>query len=500
MILRFLNALALQSALFVAASTVCAQGPDVLWNRSFGTAASDQALGVAADSAGYAYAVGRTTGSLDGPHAGSFDVFLRKYSPEGTLEWSEQLSGPGDDAARDVVVDPFGHAIVVGHTTLGFDESTGGALSAFVAKFDATGQRLWTQQFSDNLGSQGVQVAVDAAGNIFASGLTIALGGLFQSQSQDAFITKFDPAGVRQWTRKFGGTRDDIAWGVSADALGNTYVSGETQDDTFLRKYDPAGGLLWERQIAPGPAGYARSHGVSIDVLGNVFIAGNYQADLGQPYYGRFDAYVAKYDAEGTLAWIRTLGSSENDNAEGISTDGLGNVFVTGFTEGEMTKEVGGQRDFFVAKYDSSGQQLWVEQFSTASHDNSFDIAADGFGSAYVAGVSFNADDATRDNALLMKLRDTSHVPLSADFNNDGAVGREDLHMWETSFGGDNLADANGDGVTDGDDFLAWQTQYTGSFRPSAIAVPEPATLSLSLATLVALRRQRRTQGMWCSR
>jgi hypothetical protein len=75
--------------------------------------------------------------------AGSLDVFVAQYDPEGTLAWATQAGGVGDDEGFSVSTLPEGNAFVTGYfmgeatfdgTTL---TSTGG-LDIFVAKFEAS--------------------------------------------------------------------------------------------------------------------------------------------------------------------------------------------------------------------------------------------------------------------------------------------------------------------------------------------------------------------------
>ncbi|MEZ6073569.1 MAG: SBBP repeat-containing protein [Pirellulales bacterium] len=46
-------------------------------------------------------------------------------------------------------------------------------------------------------------------------------------------MSRFDVDGILNWTRQLGTTVWDDSWGVSADGLGNVYVSGSTQGDLF---------------------------------------------------------------------------------------------------------------------------------------------------------------------------------------------------------------------------------------------------------------------------
>jgi hypothetical protein len=90
-----------------------------------------------------------------------------------------------------------------------------------------------------------------------------------------------------------------------------------------------------------------------------------------------------------------------------------------------------------------------------------------------------------------------ARVPTqSADFTKQGTVDADDLALWQSSYGVNNLADANADGVSDGADFLAWQRQVGANAEggATAAAVPEPAALrcsyTLCAACLLYFRRR----------
>ena len=87
----------------------------------------------------------------------------------------------------------------------------------------------------------------------------------------------------------------------------------------------------WTRQL--GTSADDDSYGVSADGLGNVYISGYTDGSLGGPNAGSDDAFVSKYDAAGNFQWTRQLGTSATDDSYGVSADGLGNVYFSGYTE-----------------------------------------------------------------------------------------------------------------------------------------------------------------------
>ena len=121
---------------------------------------------------------------------------------------------------------------------------------------------------------------------------------------------------------------------------------------------------------------------MSADGLGNVYISGYTYGSLGGPNAGGHDAFVSKYDAAGTLQWSRQLGTMSGDDSHGVSADGLGNVYISGYTGGSLGGPNAGSYDAFVSKYDAAGSLQWTRQLGTTSDDYSFGVSADGLGTS----------------------------------------------------------------------------------------------------------------------
>ncbi|GAG11106.1 unnamed protein product, partial [marine sediment metagenome] len=264
-----------------------------------------------------------------------------------------------------------------------------GGRDAFVAKYDTSGNPLWTRLLGTSASEESYAVATDAVGNILISGFT---GGDLDGQTNmgglDAFVSKYDTSGSPLWTRLLGTSAgSDIGAGVATDAVGNVFISGCTDGDldgqtnmggldAFVSKYDSSGNMLWTRQL--GTPSQDWSHGVAVDGAGNVFIGGHTEGDLdGQTNAGSADAFVSKYDTSGNPLWTRLLGTSGYDVSRGVATDMVGNVFISGSTTGDLDGPNAGYSDAFVSKYDPSGSLLWTRQQGAGGSDGNGGVAVD---------------------------------------------------------------------------------------------------------------------------
>ncbi len=374
--------------------------------KQFGTFFNDFASGIATDVAGNVYVAGFTPSDIGGNTSlGALDGFLVAYSNSGIREWTRQFGSASDDSAVAVNVSPDGEAVfVVGWTRGGVDGATNaGLVDLFVVKYDRAGTKLWSRQLGSLNDDYATGIAIDRNGNIFISGHTFgSLDGQMNLGSRDFFLVKYDPDGIKQWTRQLGTTQSDKGHAVAVDLAGNAYVAGETaggldgnttagQVDAFLVKYSAGGTKVWSRQLGSSAADRASS--IATDAQANVYIAGMAFADLdGNLALGLGDLLIAKYSSAGVKQWTRLLGTTSEEQAFGVATDADGSVFVGGYSTGGLDGNVNaGLDDAVLAKYDANGVKLWTRQLGTASSDLVSATALDGDGSAYIAGTTRGA-------------------------------------------------------------------------------------------------------------
>lgn len=134
--------------------------------------------------------------------SGSADVFLRKYDSQGNALWDRQFGTAGEDQAAGVAADAFGNVYIGALLTLNPPGDTHGGLR----KYDPQGNLLWSRVFGTPAAhDQLVGIGTDSLGNVYIAGLTEgAFPGYTNAGGRDAFIRKYDAAGNELWTRQFG--------------------------------------------------------------------------------------------------------------------------------------------------------------------------------------------------------------------------------------------------------------------------------------------------------
>ncbi len=275
------------------------------WTRQWGNAANQYAFQVAVDGSGNAYVTGYTEGDLDGQtSAGSEDIFLTKFASDGTRLWTRQWGTGVNDGGAAVVAETGGTVYVTGTVTAALPGlSHAGSYDFFLTKYDTDGNWQWSRQLGTGGGDFAKDLALDPAGNILLTGHTQqSLGGQTSAGDYDVFFTKYSPAGVRQFIRQWGNGNGDYSYGIAANSAGDVFVCGETQasldgqphqgmSDIFLTKFDVAGNKLWTRQWGTGNTDVGWS--VGLDGAGNAYLTGYAKGALGgRTYSGGNDVFV----------------------------------------------------------------------------------------------------------------------------------------------------------------------------------------------------------------
>jgi len=376
------------------------------WTKQLGSSGRDSANAIAIDSSGNLYVAGMTYGGLDwNTSAGANDLFVVKYNSSGTKQWTEQLGTPSSDAANAVTTDSSGNVYVAGVTYGVLGDKNRGNSDLFVIKYNSSGTKQWTEQNGTDMWDEARGVTTDSSGNVYVVGGTKGnLNGVNKAGMTEAFVIKYNSSGKRQWTKLLGTWRKDFANGVAIDSSGNIYVAGVTErhldgnesagnDDLFVVKYNSKGKKQWTKQL--GTKRNDRATGVATDSSGNIYVTGyTYWGLDGNTYAGSNDAFVVKYNSSGTKQWTKQFGTSSTDLADGVAIDSSGNVYVVGYTYGELDGNTNtGNSDIFVVKYNSSGTKQWTKQLGSSSRDYDYGVATDSSRNVYVSGDTYGGLD-----------------------------------------------------------------------------------------------------------
>ena len=218
-----------------------------------------------------------------------------------------------------------------------------------------------------NSGTYGYSISLDASGNAYVAGTTSdAFDGQTLHGTTDFFLTKYNSAGVRQWTVLDGTSgASGGGLGVAVEPSGNVfvvgYVSGAPLDgqsmhgtqDMFLTQYSSAGIRQWT--IEDGVANMDTiGYRVAADSSGNAIVAVTGRGLDGQQAIGNSDAILAKYNSSGVRQWTAEYGvANQYGGMCDVAVDGLGNYYLAGALS--TTGNRSGKSELFISQYSSAG-------------------------------------------------------------------------------------------------------------------------------------------------
>ena len=375
------------------------------WDRQYGTSGYEHGLSADTDSSGNIYVTGYTNGALDGnTYSGSSDIFLTKYSRDGSKQWTKQYGSTGTDEGNSVATDNSGNVYITGRTMGALDNNdNNGSSDIFLTKFSIAGTKQWTKQYGSSGADIGYSVASDSNGNIYVVGSTSGtLGENTSSGENDIFITKFDNNGTKLWTKQYGSNAADEGRSVVVDPGGNIYIAGFTQGalyenagngsyDIFLTKYNTDGIQQWTKQY--GSNTFDAAYSLTSDSNGNIYIVGqSYGVLEGASNSGSDYIFLIKYDSNGERKWSRQYGLGISSAAFSVAVSSSEDIYISGIAYDVLENYEGDSNwDIFLTKYSNDGILLWTKKYGSNLIDYAFSVTPDDSGDIYIAGYTSGA-------------------------------------------------------------------------------------------------------------
>ena len=223
------------------------------------------------------------------------------------------------------------------------------------------------------------EMVVDDSGNVYVTGQS------FESAIATPwnYVTiKYNESGIEQWVKTYNGpaNSDDNALDIALDKFGNIYVTGNSKGaggilEIATIKYSASTGeQLWVRRHQGSAAE------IVCDDAGNIYLTG----------WNNFDYQTIKYNTNGDVVWTKTYNGTGSDYARAIIIDNSGNIYVTGVSD--ESNQMGAKDDIVTIKYNSTGDELWVQRYNSTlvanSDESAVGIAVDTNGNVYIAGYS----------------------------------------------------------------------------------------------------------------
>ncbi len=281
-------------------------------------------------------------------------------------------------------------------------------------------------------------IAADAAGNVFATGMHQSFfptsSGVFQPNfsggvKRDVFVFKLNPNGTSLiYATYLGGPNPDAGYGIAINAAGEAFVTGWTSSsafpittgafdtffdggDAFVTKLNATGtGLLYSTFLS-GVGSSSTGNSIVLNLLGEAFVTGSAAANFpvtagayDQTFNGAADAFVTKINATGSALIFSTfIGGSIFDCGNAVAVTAAGEIIIAGYTDSNDLPATlgafdgtfnGGQYDVFVAKFNSAGSLLSHLTYigGIAGYEIPMDIVINAANETYIVGETSSND------------------------------------------------------------------------------------------------------------
>jgi uncharacterized repeat protein (TIGR02543 family) len=378
--------------LIMSANAVQAAGFEYESVNVFGTTALDYGSAIENDSSGNLYVTGQfNLGTVDfDPSAGTdnqinslggYDVFLTKFNSDGTYAWTRTWGGTGNDASYNLAFDSSNNVYVIGEfgATVDFDPSGGvtsyvsaGSVDAFVSKFNTSGDFISVSVIGGASHDRGHGIEINSDGELYIAGKftgtvdfdpTGGVDNQVSAGNYDAYLTKFNSDGTYAWTYIWGSTDRDTNNDMKLGSDGDIYLAGVFRGTV---DFDPSGSTS------------------------------NYTS------VGLDDAYLSKFNSDGTYAWTKTWGSTTNDFSFNLRLNSDDDIYIIGSfqltVDFDPTGSINsitsaGIEDSYVSKFQSDGTYEFTRTWGGTLMDEVLGITIDDTGNYFIGGFFNGTED-----------------------------------------------------------------------------------------------------------
>lgn len=270
------------------------------WSRTYGGESYESGRSIF-QTIDKGYLVIGTTSSYG---AGNSDLWVLKTDSMGVMEWAKTYGGKNSEQAEDAILADDGNYVLISSTF----SYGGGGQEIWLLKIDYNGNVLENHTFG-GIGDEeprGIIQTKDGGYAIAAYTRPIGLEG-----DRDFLFLYLFPNGSINWSKTYGGVKEDEAWGICELNSGEFVLAGRsggsTIFDIWVVKTDNLGSIIWNKTFGGGGNDEPRDIIVTSD--GGLLIAAQ-TTSYGE---GESDIWLIKLDFNGISEWNLTIGGQDND-------------------------------------------------------------------------------------------------------------------------------------------------------------------------------------------
>jgi hypothetical protein len=332
----------------------------------------------------------------------------------------------------------------------------------------------WTKTYGGTLNDFAWGLVQTADGGYALAGSTPSYNPGYGDYN-DILLVKTDSTGNALWNRTYGGVYSDSASALVQTVDGGYALAGHTDSsgttlygDFWLVRTDSAGNELWNKTY-----GTEMEMDEALDLVqtadGGYALAGNTRS-YGA---GARDLWLVKTDASGNTQWDKTYGGTDNDFASALVQTADGGYAVTGYTS-----SFGIGQDAWLVKTNSAGNTLWQKNYGGTNNDGAADVVQTADGGYALAGWTYSYGDGSGDY-WLVKTDSAGNIQWKKTYGGSGSDAA--YALVQTADGGFALVGTRFDAVaanydswlvrTDSAGNELWNVTYGGAGLDQAVSL-----------------------------
>lgn len=364
-----------------------------------------------------------------GGHKGQKDAVIVVYDKEYNAKYKHNFGGSNYEAFNDVVKTSDGGYVAVGYSNSYDNDMYGlnkGYYDAIIVKYDNNGNIIWKKSFGGYNNDYYYSVIEDTDGGYIAVGESSSpdsdMNGLNKGGT-DAIYVKYDQNGKIVWKKTFGGTSDDMFYGLVKTTDGGFIAVGKSYSndndlvglknwwnyfDSVIVKFDDNGEKVWTKAVNGSNNTYNEYFNSVIKTSDNNYVTVGYMSD---------NATILKFDNEGNILWQQYFGGSNIDNFNSVVETPNGDYIAVGdswSTDGDMSEVyiTGWDDDAIIVKYKKNGEKVYQLAMGGSNDEVIKSIAITNDNDYLVAGMERSNDYDFKNlnhgsgDAFISKIRD----------------------------------------------------------------------------------------------
>ncbi|MFZ1702781.1 MAG: T9SS type A sorting domain-containing protein [Saprospiraceae bacterium] len=355
-------------------------GQNLNWVRQTGSVFGDNTIGLTTDNELNIYSATNFLGSVTLTSGQTFsstgkeDFLVKKYSPNGILQWARKFGGKESDFINQITADINNNTYLTGtfqDTLRLFDQliltsPIPTASVGFIIKLNQNGDMVWAKSLQANSIANPVKAIADSNGDVFVCGNFDGHVDFDPGPSQnillstgltDMFFLKLTSNGNFIWVKKIGGSDSESVLDFELDNNGNIISVGQFNQivdfdpgsgefftdhnggsDIFIHKLSSNGLFLYAAGL--GGVGFDAALGVDLAPNQDILVVGRFSNSVDfDPASnfsfnllseGSWDGFVLRLSNSGDFVWAKKIGATQNDQCSTIDITQNDNIVIGG--------------------------------------------------------------------------------------------------------------------------------------------------------------------------